>query len=354
MYICPKCRSDNLKDSSDSYCCVECGSEYRIIFGIPDFRTAADKIYANIDKETEQIKRLIKMFPAASLQELLETNLEIDKYRKEQNQTAVELISKNIDNIIKSLGVGLGLREFLQLFNIAESDLSGEEILDVGCGFCNNTIALSDICKKIFASDISMTELIIAKKILAEKKIDNIELVCACSEALPFPNNRFRAVLSSGGIEHVTDQGLYISEINRVMDDGGQFIFDSPNRYYPGKEPHVNISMVGFIPRKLMDLYVVILSRRKLNYGGKRLLSYREIFMLLKKHFAGEWQCRSNYMIDVSSPARSILGRMYRKSVFFRWVVVCLDNRVLKWFYRTHFIMAIKSPRKTLQQKIIK
>lgn len=188
------------------------------------------------------------------------------------------------------------------------------------------------------AIDISLSHLVIAKKLLQEQGINNITLICACSEGLPFSDNQFNFIFSSGVIEHVKYQNEYLSETFRVLKDDGSFFCSSPNRFFVGKEPHVDIPLVGFLPRKLMKMYVYVLSGGKLTYEGKRILSFGELAKLLRKYYKDNWECWTYLNVDISSPPRSILGRLYRKFVFFRKTVALFD----KIFCKAHLIRATK------------
>ncbi len=338
MYICPKCRSSKLCHSFDSYECTNCHSKYDIVAGIPDFRIFRDRIYSNPIKEAEQVKILLENYSSKSFEQLLQICMGIEKCKKESNYLGLNLIKKNINSIVDSLNNGNGVMHFLDRFGMRKDEILKKAILDVGCGFCNNTLPLSKFCKNLIALDISLPHLIVARKMLQEQGVSNLVLACGCSEALPFSDKQFDYVFASGVIEHVQDQNRFAAETYRVLKDDGNFFFSSPNRFFIGREPHVGIPLVGFLPRKLMKLYVNVLTGRKLTYEGKRLLSYRELVKLLRKYYKKNWECQTYLNVDISSPAKSTIGKIYRQYAFFRRTVTLLD----KIFCKAHIICGFK------------
>ena len=342
IYQCPKCKSDNLRHLSKLYECMNCHAQYNIVEDIPDFRVFRDNIYSNPVTEAKGVAALLENYSSKSVEDLLEIECEVTKYKNENNYTALKLINQNIQSVINNLITGRGLTLYLDHFGIKKEALADEVTLDIGCGFCSNTIQLAKYCKNIIATDISMTELIIAKKILQQQGINNVALVCACAEALPFSNNQFGYMFASEVIEHVQDQGRFLYETHRILRDEGSFIFTSPNRFFIGKEPHVNIAFVGFMPRRLMRLYVQVLSRGKLVYGSKRLLSCAELTKLMRRFYNNNWECRTRLYVDISSQTQSTLGRLYRQNIVFRNLVKLYDEFIYRIFCKSHVIRACK------------
>jgi len=59
------------------------------------------------------------------------------------------------------------------------------------------------------------------------RSLNNVNFLTADCENLPFDDNHFDAVVSFETIEHV-DGDRYLSEMHRVISQGGSFILSSP------------------------------------------------------------------------------------------------------------------------------
>jgi len=154
--------------------------------------------------------------------------------------------------------------------------------LDLGCGMGSALFPMSGAFKKAVGVDISFVDLLLAKKRFQEEGIKNVTLICASVEHLPFKNNTFDLINATDVIEHIRDQEKFLVEAYRVLQKGGHFYFNSPNRFNIfGPEPHVRLWGVGFLPRRWMGKYVKFL--KGVNYKGKRLLSYFELLIMLNK-----------------------------------------------------------------------
>ena len=92
-------------------------------------------------------------------------------------------------------------------------------------------------------------------------------------------------------VEHVSRQKLFLREGYRVLQPGGCFCFNAPNRFNIfGPEPHVNLWGVGFMPRRWMPAYVRLF--KGMDYTDKRLPSYRELRRMLHPGLYGSGAVR--------------------------------------------------------------
>jgi len=121
------------------------------------------------------------------------------QYKK---KTCIELIKRNkiIVDDKKILELGFGSGDILLSFG--KSDLHGVEM---------SNSAISFVLKK-------------AKK----KKIANIKLENNSDGSLPYSDNCFDIIIASHVMEHVENDAITISEINRVLVDGGYCIILIP------------------------------------------------------------------------------------------------------------------------------
>jgi ubiquinone/menaquinone biosynthesis C-methylase UbiE len=94
-------------------------------------------------------------------------------------------------------------------------------MLDIGCGDGHFGQSVWDRIEAGIDRDMSR---------LCEAKKRNVydALFCADANFLPFPDASFATVVSNSVIEHIPDIRRTISEIYRVLREGGQFIFSVP------------------------------------------------------------------------------------------------------------------------------
>jgi len=97
-----------------------------------------------------------------------------------------------------------------------------KKVLDVGCGNGNYTSLFAKNGNVVFGVDINDFRHKIYKDKFTYKKYNG--------KRLPFNNNEFDVVVSFDVIEHVEDDVLFFSEINRVLKKGGIIYVATPNR----------------------------------------------------------------------------------------------------------------------------
>jgi ubiquinone/menaquinone biosynthesis C-methylase UbiE len=141
----------------------------------------------------------------------------------------------NIYNLtFKFNGYGRSLHQYLRTHPIPLS--RNAKILDAGCGTGLLTIALLkalDQPVRITAVDLSGSSIVTAKKAVEEKagRADKVWFTQANVLALPFADNSFDFVVTSGVLEYVSlREGL--GELARVLKRGG-YILHLPVRPSP-------------------------------------------------------------------------------------------------------------------------
>ena len=103
-------------------------------------------------------------------------------------------------------------------------DLTGQKLLDAGCG-------TGWFSARACSRGAVVTSLDVGERLLAQvaKKCDS-ERVVGDVLALPFPDGHFDVVVSTEVIEHTVDPSRAIAELTRVLRPGGTLVVTVPNR----------------------------------------------------------------------------------------------------------------------------
>ena len=106
-------------------------------------------------------------------------------------------------------------------------------VLDIGCGEGYGTNSLSKHVKKIVGMDVDNDTLIDASN---KYKSENCTFKLYNGTNIPYDDGTFDVVVSFHVIEHVQDDLNFVSEIYRVLKDGGVFIVSTPNKTFRVKK----------------------------------------------------------------------------------------------------------------------
>jgi ubiquinone/menaquinone biosynthesis C-methylase UbiE len=159
---------------------------------------------------------------------------------------------------------------------------------DLGCGTGAGLVTLAADYQQVVGIDISMSALIVAKKITETYGLANCTLVRGTALSLPFVDGMFDFCMAINVLEHILEPLTMLSEAHRVLAMGGILAGDSRNRFDPFfPEPHVQLRWVGFLPREWQKPYVRW--RKGIEYEHIRLLSYRDLKLALTESFGSEW-----------------------------------------------------------------
>ena len=96
--------------------------------------------------------------------------------------------------------------------------------LDVGTGAGFAAFELSKSCEKVEATDISEGMINEAKKIMKERKINNLNFNICSAEELNYSDKEFDIVTCRTAAHHFLDVEKFCSEVHRVLKDEGEFI----------------------------------------------------------------------------------------------------------------------------------
>jgi ubiquinone/menaquinone biosynthesis C-methylase UbiE len=100
------------------------------------------------------------------------------------------------------------------------------QILDVGCGYGFLMGRINETCPtaKVSGSDLSRFQLVNAKL----RGVKGAFVVC-CAEYMPFKSNFFDFIVCSEVIEHVASKKDALSEIERMLQNGGYLCISTDN-----------------------------------------------------------------------------------------------------------------------------
>ena len=110
---------------------------------------------------------------------------------------------------------------------IADADLSGLSLLDIGCGAGGIELALvrNHGAGYVTGIDVEDSVLACARALVAREGLAaRIGLVKVAPGPLPFPPDTFDVVFSKDSIVHIADKHALMREVFRVLKPGGRFI----------------------------------------------------------------------------------------------------------------------------------
>ncbi|MGA2405807.1 MAG: bifunctional 2-polyprenyl-6-hydroxyphenol methylase/3-demethylubiquinol 3-O-methyltransferase UbiG [Bacteroidales bacterium] len=176
-------------------------------------------------------------------------------------------------------------------------------VLEVGCG---GGILSEEIARMGFTTtgiDPSEQSLNNAIKHAKDNNL-KINYVKGTGENLPFQNNSFDSVFCCDVLEHVHDLPKVISEISRVLTNGGIFIYDTFNRTYFSKlsvikilqdwkrwaimPPNLHVWEMFIKPDEISSLLKENQLVWKEHRGIKPNISYLKMLRYLNKRAIGE------------------------------------------------------------------
>ena len=274
---CPHCRADlepSTRDGQDSLWCLGCSRQFPVVAGIPDLRVFPDPY---IHAEADRAKGLNV---AAKLDQLSFEELIAYYY---SNTSVVpphhaKLYTRGLLAAAPRAAAALESWESAVATTGNATSASDLSLLEIGCGTAPLLVAAARNYRQVAGIDIAFRWLVVGKKRLAEAGLD-VPLICACAEALPFPDGAFDRVAADSTIEVVKDQSIALAEAHRVLRPAGHLCIATPNRFSIGPDPHTGIPAGSWLPEK----WVASIVRKQ---GGippqRNLLSARSLKRLVR------------------------------------------------------------------------
>ncbi len=310
--------------------CRSCGRRYPAVLGIPDLRPPS-KVPADPDKPI--VDRLLDAYDTSGYAELMDIYFAATGHICMPAADTADHYRAYTD---RQFARG---RQFTEMFfsrrRTQGTPVADTNLIEIGCGAGAGLVAKALACRHVTGLDPSLPHLILAHKAAEEYNLDNISLVQALGQQMPYPDCAFEQVIAQHVLDHVFDLEGIIREVARVLRPGGFFAADSRNRFdlfFP--EPHVNLRWVGFLPRSWARKYVSW--RTPDDYRHTQLLSYWDLKSAMRHHFA------DNYSIGF--PDIGVYGVRSASAVRMLDVLERLGAAALPllWFFPAHLVVAHK------------
>lgn len=304
---CPKCRGElgHHQVENDTLECRTCHQQYPILLGIPDLRTFPDP-YIGIEEDRAKGLRLAEHLQTLTFSELLElyyaSTSAVPPNHARQYTRGLMAAEARARQVLDGWERGIQ----------PESPVETIRTLEIGCGTAPMLVSAAPRFSLIVGIDLAFRWLVVAKKRLIEAGLD-IPLLCACAEALPFPDGSFQRVVSESSLEHMKDRRQVMKECRRVLAPGGHFCVSTPNRWSWGPDPQVGVPAGGYWPRSIYNGYVKW-------QGGippqRDLLSNRTLDLLLQE---GGFTDIHIFLPDIAEQQKEQFG------IVFQWVIDLYD-----------------------------
>lgn len=136
---------------------------------------------------------------------------------------------------------------------VADADLAGLSILDIGCGAGGIDLALvrAHGAGYVTGIDVEDTVLSCARSVIAREGLGaRIGALKVVPGPLPFPPGTFDVVFSKDSIVHIPDKHALMAEVFRVLKPGGRFIASD---WLIGHDHAPSAAMAAYIAAEGLD-----------------------------------------------------------------------------------------------------
>lgn len=115
-------------------------------------------------------------------------------------------------------------------------DLSGQDVLELGCGGGQQTVGLVERGATVTGVDLSREQLCHAVALFAERGLD-VGVVEGDVTELPFEADRFDLAFNTWVFQWVPDLRACFEETHRVLRPDGRFVFSMPHPFFSLADP---------------------------------------------------------------------------------------------------------------------
>jgi SAM-dependent methyltransferase len=159
----------------------------------------------------------------------------------------------------------------LKRYAFARPFCTGREVLDAGCGVGYGSAYLAEAARRVVGVDIDADAIAYARR---RYGAPNVEFVHADVVAMPFADALFDVACSFEAIEHVRDPEALVSQLRRVVREGGFCILSTPRVERTTTNPANPFHRVELSPEDLERLLRKRFESVEL-YGQRRLQTRR-------------------------------------------------------------------------------
>jgi SAM-dependent methyltransferase len=227
--------------------CIGCSREYPVVLGIPDLRLWPDP-YISMEEDRAKGEKLARACEGLGFADSVElyyrTTTVVPPFQARAfTRALIAAKARAADSLDRWERVA------------GREDTAGMRLLELGCGTAPMLEIAAGRYAQVAGIDIAFRWLVMARKRL-EAAGSQVPLICACAEALPFPDASFERVIADSTLEHLRDVRVGLAECYRVLRAGGRFFAATPNRWSLGPDPHAGIWAGGWMPRSVVARYV--------------------------------------------------------------------------------------------------
>jgi len=144
--------------------------------------------------------------------------------RASWNSWSDDYQAKHGGQLRESGGLGWGTAQIPEADLQILGEVAGRDILELGCGAAQWSIALALRGARPVGLDFSERQLEHARRLMAEAGVD-VPLIRASAEAVPLPDASFDIVFCDFGATTFADPYLTVPEAARLLRPGGLFAF---------------------------------------------------------------------------------------------------------------------------------
>ncbi len=294
---CPHCRSDlRGGEPNETLICISCNQHFPVILGIPYLRVFPDP-YIVTEADRAKGLRVASRFDEMDFAGLIDFYYSITSVVPKQH---AEQYTRGL--MAGAARAEASLDSWEHFVSNRQNLAANSSFLEIGCGTAPLLVAAARRFNKVVGVDIAFRWLVLAKKRLAEASLE-LTLICACAEALPFPDESFDRVVADSVLEHLSDQRLALAQCHRVTTPTGYLFVSTPNRFSLGPDPQAGIWAGGMLPKRWLAAYV----ERQGGIPPKRhLLSSRSLSAMIREAGFGSPRVM---LPDIPNGQRSHFGK---------------------------------------------
>lgn len=214
-------------------------------------------------------------------------------------------------------------KKVVEDFKKRAGELEGRTLLDAGFGNGTFVAAFTEAGSIVSGIEINPVLFDIAKENLLKLNI-TANLKSYDGHIFPFEDNSFDYVYSTSVLEHVTDAGMFLKEINKVLKPGGKAYISFPNRWTP-KETHTGVWFLSYFPRSIAEIFLrKVLKRNSIEELNLHFLSYFTLVKHLREtNLEIQFEYDSNHMIR--KLIKRVLGFLgFHQSILLKTIMVIL------------------------------